>query len=362
SLAVLLVGFLIAPGIYFGIQIIESGFWFVKEFLIYQVDLFRYPIASHGQPFYYHAVVLLIGCFPLLILAFNALFRRIDTAGDITYIRFMKVLFWVVLIVFSLVTTKIVHYSSMCYIPLAILGGVWISNNGVLSKVQRALLGVVGFVWVVLFGLFGLLGMFPQYFQSFIQSNIKDPFVKEQFSVIEEWSTVPLLIAVGLTYFVIKLLYKSDKASIASFLVFNALFVTVFLVSTLPTIEKNIQGKWIKQLKSYQGKEMTHFTYGFKSFAHLYYTQIEGNDKLDPIRKIVLKDMGKENYKDVTQFDKRFFDARVRDYIIENTKIPISISAKIDKFEELDNNKHLKNVFKGNGYGVWERSSSPRIQ
>ena len=360
SLVVLAMGLMVAPGLYFGLQVMESGFWFVKEFVIYQIDLFRYPIASHGQPFYYHAVVLLVGCFPLVILAWNAMFKRIDVSGDTTLIRFMKVLFWVVLIVFSLVTTKIVHYSSMCYIPLASLGGIWVSNYASITKLQRVLFVVVSFVWVLLFGLFGLLYLAPEFVQSFIQQNIADPFVLEQFQTVGEWSAVPIIIALGLIYLVGQLLFRYHKAAVASLLVFNAFFITLFLVSTLPQLEHSLQGKWIDHLKTYQGEDMRHYTYGFKSFAHLYYTQVEESEELAPIQQIILKEMDKESYSDITQFDKQFFDAKVRDYIIEETEIPISISAKIDKFKELESNPYLKNVFKGNGYGVWERSSSLR--
>jgi hypothetical protein len=51
--------------LWFGEEIINNGFWFLKEFLSYQVDLFLHPVASHGEPFYYHFVVVFIGCFPI---------------------------------------------------------------------------------------------------------------------------------------------------------------------------------------------------------------------------------------------------------------------------------------------------------
>jgi hypothetical protein len=38
--------------------------------------------------------------------------------------RWMVILFWVVLILFSIVKTKIVHYSSLCYFPLTYLAAL----------------------------------------------------------------------------------------------------------------------------------------------------------------------------------------------------------------------------------------------
>ncbi len=38
----------------------------------------------------------------------------------------MLILFWVVLILFTIVKTKIVHYSSLCYFPLTFIGAWWL--------------------------------------------------------------------------------------------------------------------------------------------------------------------------------------------------------------------------------------------
>ena len=62
--------------LWFGEEIINNGFWFLKEFLAYQADLFLHPVASHGEPFYYHFVVVFIGCFPISIIALPILFGK----------------------------------------------------------------------------------------------------------------------------------------------------------------------------------------------------------------------------------------------------------------------------------------------
>ena len=51
--------------LWFGFELIQNGPWFIVEFVKYQIDLFTTPVAGHSQPFYYHFVVVLIGCFPL---------------------------------------------------------------------------------------------------------------------------------------------------------------------------------------------------------------------------------------------------------------------------------------------------------
>ncbi|MDQ2863968.1 MAG: glycosyltransferase family 39 protein, partial [Bacteroidota bacterium] len=90
---------------WFGIEVINNGFWFLKEFLSYQVDLFLHPVASHGEPFYYHFVVVFLGCFPVSIIALPVLFGN-KIFGKNNFRLLMKILFWTVMILFSITTTK----------------------------------------------------------------------------------------------------------------------------------------------------------------------------------------------------------------------------------------------------------------
>ena len=60
---------------WYGHEIWQSGPWFLIEFLKYQIELFSKPVAGHQQPFYYHFVVLLFGCFPFFAIK-NTLFHR----------------------------------------------------------------------------------------------------------------------------------------------------------------------------------------------------------------------------------------------------------------------------------------------
>src|SRR4029453_3440170 len=73
----------------------------------------------------YHIVVLLLGCFPASFFAVQEMLT--PAAGDERqrdFRRWMLILFWVVLVVFSLVQTKVVHYSSLCYFPLTYLAAL----------------------------------------------------------------------------------------------------------------------------------------------------------------------------------------------------------------------------------------------
>lgn len=356
ALIYLVLGVLVFPALFFGIQIYHTGWWFLQEFIVYQVDLFRYPIASHGQPFYYHFVVLLLGCFPLFVLSLKPAITRVSVVGDANYIRWMKVLFWVVLVLFSSVTTKIVHYSSMCYIPLAIVGGVWLAQFVSMPRLSRVLLAIVGGIWVLL-----LLFCGSFYFidiQVFLKDLIADGFVQNQLETDVTWSFVPIVLALLLGGAWLKAVVKPSKISISSLLVTNSLVITLLMVSFVPQVEQTIQGKWISHLEKYQGKEMAHFTFGFKSYAHLYYTHQAPFDELNNTKVTIIKRLELVDLYSLNEAERQAFYIYHRDYVVRETKIPVSISAKVTKFEEIEEiYPELERVYMGNGYGVYERAT-----
>jgi len=359
ELILIILGLMIFPGLFFGTQVMNHGWWFLNEFIIYQIDLFRYPVASHGQPFYYHFVVLLIGCFPLFIFCFSSLITKIKVSGDLNFIRFMHVIFWVVLIVFSLVTTKIVHYSSMCYIPLSIIGGIWISKHGSFGVKTKLIFIIISSIWAIIYIIFSI----PAFDNSFIINilnniPIQDVNVQGMLQTKITWSYVPFIIANLFIFMTTIVVIKNSKEIIIVYLITNTFIISVFVSSVVPSIEKMIQGNWITHLKSYDKKPYVHFTYGFKSYAHYYYTKQKNIKEVQEIKDIILNKSGYNSIYELDQNDKKVFSNQVRDYIVNNTDIPFTISAKISKFNSLQHNyPNLIKVFDGNGYGVWERST-----
>lgn len=101
----------------------SNGAQFLQEFINYQIILFKGQIEWHNQPWFYHIVVLFFVAFPSSILALPHLLRNqiLDRNTDIWNL-FMRALFWSVLIVFSITTTKIIHYSSLCWWSLSYFG------------------------------------------------------------------------------------------------------------------------------------------------------------------------------------------------------------------------------------------------
>ncbi|MDW8416998.1 MAG: glycosyltransferase family 39 protein [Bacteroidia bacterium] len=90
----------------------------LREFWAYQWRLFSTPDAGHSGPWYYHLVVLSLGMFPASAWALGA--RGWKHFPKEAYgILFLTA--WTILI-FSVVKTKIIHYSSLAYYGIAYLG------------------------------------------------------------------------------------------------------------------------------------------------------------------------------------------------------------------------------------------------
>jgi len=142
-------------------------------------------------------------------------------------------------------------------------------------------------------------------------------------------------------------------------LVTNSLVITLLMVSFVPQVEQTVQGNWITQLEKYKGKEMAHFTFGFKSYAHLFYTEQASFDDLKKAKEIILKRLELGDSHNLNEEERLAFHVYMRDYVVRETDIPISISAKVQKFDEISEiYPELKKVSEANGYGVYERAEA----
>lgn len=107
---------------WFFLEIARGHGYVVQEFIDYHIRLFSQSEAGHGQPFFYHPLVLLFGCFPMSLFFIFSWLEKSEKKDSVRHFsKWMSILFWVVLIVFSIVKTKIVHYSSLTYFPMSFL-------------------------------------------------------------------------------------------------------------------------------------------------------------------------------------------------------------------------------------------------
>ncbi|MCB0695690.1 MAG: glycosyl transferase, partial [Saprospiraceae bacterium] len=165
QVALLLLVMVAVTGAWFGYETWKNGPWFVPEFVRYQYRLFSTPDAGHAGFPGYHFVVLLVGCFPLSLFAIAEMARRKGerTFHEADYRRWMLILFWVVLILFTIVKSKIVHYSSMCYFPMSYLAALYLhrlwQGDAKAGLALRIGLGVIGGLFVLITVALPIAGM-----------------------------------------------------------------------------------------------------------------------------------------------------------------------------------------------------------
>ena len=262
--------------LWFGEEIINHGFWFLKEFLAYQADLFLHPVASHGEPFYYHFVVVFIGCFPISIIALPVMFGKIvDVKKEFS--RLMKILFWTVMILFSITTTKIVHYSSLTYMPLSFMAACyldWLIVNK--QKMKISLLILIAFMGFVFSFLLAALPYVANHHE-LVLPYLKDPFAAASLNVSVHWSGYESFI--GILYFIaviFAVVFFSRKQNWRAllFLFYSTAFcLFIYLLAVVPKIEKYSQGPAIDFYESLAGKDVYVWPVGFKSYAQYFYAK-----------------------------------------------------------------------------------------
>ncbi len=261
---------------WFLLEIARGHGYVVQEFIDYHIRLFSQSEAGHGQPFYYHPLVLLVGCFPMSLFFIFSWGRKVDSPTEVThYKKWMTILFWVVLIIFSIVKTKIIHYSSLTYFPMSFLAA-WFIYRNIKSespiKVWQQLLTLT-FV-LVLGGAFLLLGNLESIKEPLLELLKNDKLAHGNFSQNIpdgplDWSIGVFFLTAG-TYSVFLINRQKTKQGI--FGLFATSLITVTLLSALiaPKIDDYLQSDLFS---FYQEKSETHYIQplGMHSYAHLFY-------------------------------------------------------------------------------------------
>jgi 4-amino-4-deoxy-L-arabinose transferase-like glycosyltransferase len=191
DIAVFLLFTILVGGSWFLAQVLTGNADMVMKFILYQVRLFTIPDAGHGGHWSYHFFVLLISVFPASLFALMR-FRRVKSQPE-QQNRFhgiMLVMFWVVLILFSIVKTKIIHYSSLAYFPLTFVAAVSINDllNGTLR--WRKWLSVLLIAFASLFAIVvSVLPLVEKFKGKIIDSGIiKDDFAVANLQADVKWT------------------------------------------------------------------------------------------------------------------------------------------------------------------------------
>jgi 4-amino-4-deoxy-L-arabinose transferase-like glycosyltransferase len=311
--------------IFIGTLCLVGGFWFilqvlnghasvVMDFIHYQVKLFTTKDAGHGGFLLYHFVVILIGVFPTSILAIPMLIKK--NKGNIVqnlYTLWMQILFWVVILLFSIVKTKIIHYSSLCYFPLSFLAALYI--NGLIENKQglkkAIIIAIIG-IGILIAAIVAVIPFIDLYKVKIISSGfIKDEFAMAALQTHGSWGFwegfVSLLMLIGI-YLLVK--YGRTNAKVLfDFYAYSAAFILFAILFYTPKIEQYSQGAEIEFCKKLSGKPVYLETLEFKSYAiYFYFDKPESKrtalqqplweltGKLDKDAYFIVKNTSKDEY------------------------------------------------------------------
>ncbi|MCL9980188.1 MAG: glycosyltransferase family 39 protein [Bacteroidia bacterium] len=269
----------------------SNGSEFFVKFFQYQVDLMQGQYFEwHNQPWYYHIVVLFFLAFPASVLGLPHLFKnRIMDRNVEDWHSIMRVLFWVVLIFFSIVSTKLIHYSSLCWWPLTYFGAYqvyvvhtnrWKFPYALNLGVFLSGLGISAVLWAI------PLAVTYKPFISILNLKL-DPFTSSILydAPIWNWTVfIPasLFTVWWLNWMLLSLLKKSPSP--AYLFVISGLTSLMTSITLLPVASESLQGNLNKMIKSEVSKGHFLETWYFKTHALYFYGRFTPDDfkRLNP--------------------------------------------------------------------------------
>lgn len=286
--------------VYLLVLCLVGGSWFIalaatghgeviKDFIDYQIRLFETKDAGHGGFLLYHFVVLFFGVAPASVFAVST-FRRKALDGEreqgtAGLFRWMMASFWVVLILFTIVRTKIVHYSSFCYFPLSFLGAyaatrMMDGRYSFRTWQKAALIGISALFGAVL----TVLTLFDR-FKHLIIPLIDDPFAVSCMEASSEWSGfepfVGIVLIAATVIFCRSFGKKPSMRSFVSLGAGNLLFAMTAILCAVPEVEKYSQASAVDFYIDRQGEDCYVRPVYFKSYAQYFYTDRQPENSCD---------------------------------------------------------------------------------
>lgn len=263
--------------LWFGYEYSQNGDWFIRNFLAYQVRLFSIPDAGHKGFLGYHVVVLLLGCFPAAWWALPRFFRLPDfeMAERGNFSCWMWWLAVIVVVLFSIVTSKIIHYSSLAWFPLTYLAAAELTR---LEAWHRSLPRLPLYSVVLLTGLWMIAVLILPWLGQ--HTEILIPYIKDRFAqqnltasvVWTGWEATPALILAGwLGWFVVRGYNRSAGIQACS-LAFSWCLFLVALTAVVPgKIAQYTQGAAVEFCKKHAAEKPYFLVSGYRSYVPYFY-------------------------------------------------------------------------------------------
>jgi len=225
-----------------------------------------------------------------------------DTELQRLFRQWMYILLLVVLIVFSLVNTKLLHYSSLAYFPLT-FQAAWVWDKWLDRKIEIGRWQVVLILLIALL-LSGMAIVFPlitNHYDWLLTKHFSfiDPFTASALKRNVNWSGYEWLTGVFLIVGVIFASVQILRRDLSGMLILH-LVVLLFVFASISLFSERVEGytqrEAIKFYESLRGQDVYVNTLGFKSFAHLFYFDKQPGDEDDSIERLMNDQLDKDAY------------------------------------------------------------------
>lgn len=266
-------------GFWFILQIANGNFTIIQDFIVYQIRLFSTKDAGHGGFLLYHFVFVLIGVFPASIFALSSFRKKAYTNQPQPFVqhtfRWMMILFWVVMILFTIVKTKIVHYASLSYFPLTFLSALYLHS---MLKERKKLPRYMLIMVLILATIYGLaIAILPSVdsFKHLLIPYIQDEFAIGNLQATSSWygfePLIGLLLVVSAVVFYLLARKGKTAKALSLLLLGSTLYVSLTMYFVVPQIEKYSQAAALDFYISKKGEDCYIYPTS-KSYAHYFYS------------------------------------------------------------------------------------------
>lgn len=340
---------------WFGVDLIQNGSSFLIEFLQRQIAIFSTNDADHGEPFFYHWWVLLLGCFPASIFFMKGIFVQMERNEQKMFKQWMVVLFWVTLLLFSIVKTKIVHYSSLCWFPLTAIASMYLYEIFT-DKVRR-----MHMVFKMLIGIIGILLSLVLIAIPYALMNkaawvhlLEDPFARANLQADVQWywwdGFGGCILLLGVLFYLFSKQNKLKTILLFLSVTLCCLYTSVMIV---PNIEGISQRANIEFFEKRQGEDCYVETVGYRSYAQYFYSKKQAYTSAQKI-KIDTVLMGGSSQPDTLTTKQK--ELNFSQWVLYgNIDKPAYFSIKIQNKQILDTLPDLNKLYEKNGFAFYKR-------
>lgn len=270
----------VTGGSWFFVAVLTGNRQVVVDFIQYQAGLFSSDFAGHSGFPGFHFVILLFGVFPASVLMLKGFPRKKEEEGAAQVFRtWMYILFFLVLILFTIVRTKLVHYSSLAYYPMTFIAA-WVMHNWLERRVeigrwQIAMLGVIGSLLVLITALVPTFLLFPDVIAERFAERLS-PYTAGVLGTDAGWGItayIPSAILLAGLVFSLGRISRRDKRGMYILHGGVALFAYASVLLFVPKFETMVQQPAINFIKSHAGPDERIVNLGSRSFAPYFYGQ-----------------------------------------------------------------------------------------